>query len=1082
MRAPLSVVLTLALAGSTVTAEPLDAGTGEEGALVRAAAADPLAGRLQRNAELAAELAGLDQAVAQVDALGAEVTVLPEALAGRVGSAADTPEAAAALGTQLADAAAGFREQHADALAVEDALAAATPVDGDAGVGVEGARLARASLERRILSQRIALAGAMTRWLERSAAAREASGSDAFAQELARDRQEAEHAERAAALARQQALEREKGARSQADAVIGRERAAIEAVRGGQAAHRRWVLEQKRQIAVASENFETLRRRLETGELSGDRAFERIRALLAQVRTTALSDLGALLTGIRTAPRPAALDPALSKLPEAYDREIAELAAAGAALAAQATILEEQARVVLRDRATLLHHQAQVLNAQRVSLLARLPAARRDRLLGFTEPALSELRGEAAQAALEIGYWAERRQHQLRALRVGARDRLADIGTWAWRVLEILLIFLLVRFARRRWDRWVVGLIEAVGQSMPISDWALHIARALEVVRIVGPGLLTLGAGYLVYHLLGAGAAAVEVRIGWLVFFWVLVVRIQLRLVQSFARWAGIRARDRARDRQELEGPEAATTRQSVVETIAPGGLGQPLEPAPAWALLSRSWRVLSGFAAVLLIVLALIAHAVGRGVTYHLTTAIAWWAALPLAIYLLHLWRPRVVHEFRRRADDRGGMSRLVERHSHRFYGVFIIAIASVVLLVRRVARFGRGNLANLDATKRLLAFLFRRRVERHAQQHGRVLARPPTLPEAIVEQFPMGPMEPAQGPVESLLLPEVLTAFRTWQHEKVDGSVAIVGGSGMGKTTLLNLIHDAAGEAVLRGSFLTKITTPEELYLQLARLLELDGTPASEAELVNLIEMQPAALVVLDDCHHLFLRRVRGFEAWEAFTRIINETSDHVFWVLSFNGPAWEYLSNIASGVAYFRRVLRIQPWSDEDIRRLILARMRRAGYQVSFHDLLVTRLESVQMSAQIIRTSQGYFRLLWDFTDGNPRLASHFWLRSIMPDPEARSVRVHLFAAPQIDELEQLPDDIAFILTAVAEHERVTAEELATIVNMPLELCRFALRYGREHGYLSRDRSTGRSRLSSQWQQPIIRYLKRKHFLYS
>ncbi|MEM9492388.1 MAG: hypothetical protein AAGC55_24795, partial [Myxococcota bacterium] len=152
------------------------------------------------------------------------------------------------------------------------------------------------------------------------------------------------------------------------------------------------------------------------------------------------------------------------------------------------------------------------------------------------------------------------------------------------------------------------------------------------------------------------------------------------------------------------------------------------------------------------------------------------------------------------------------------------------------------------------------------------------------------------------------------------------------------------------------------------------------------------------------------------------------------------------------------------------------------INFTDLLVTRLEGVETQAQIIRTSQGYFRLLWDFTDGNPQVANHFWLRSLVPDSERRRVRVHLFAAPRIEELEKLPDDIAFVLAAVVEHKKITAGELVTVSNMTPEFCRFALRYCRECGYLRRNPETGRTQLATHWQQTIIRYLKRRHLLYS
>ncbi len=92
------------------------------------------------------------------------------------------------------------------------------------------------------------------------------------------------------------------------------------------------------------------------------------------------------------------------------------------------------------------------------------------------------------------------------------------------------------------------------------------------------------------------------------------------------------------------------------------------------------------------------------------------------------------------------------------------------------------------------------------------------------------------------------------------------------------------------------------------------------------------------------------------------------------------------------------------------------------------------------------------------------------------------MHLFSAPRIGDLEGLPDDIAFVLAALVEHENVTAEELATVSNVSPEFSRFALQYCSEHGYMWRNEQTGRTKLTTRWQKPIIRYLKRRHLLYS
>lgn len=418
---------------------------------------------------------------------------------------------------------------------------------------------------------------------------------------------------------------------------------------------------------------------------------------------------------------------------------------------------------------------------------------------------------------------------------------------------------------------------------------------------------------------------------------------------------------------------------------------------------------------------------------------------------------------------------------------------------MLRRLASFSRRRVAGMEATNRMLAFLFRRRVEKHAAELGRVLDSPRPLPAELLEQFPLDALSSSGRPVKPRSLVQIKETFAVWERERLQGSVAVVGSRGMGKSTLLRLLDDELSMPVVHARVTNKCTHSSQLVAALSELLGLstpilgeDGAPLAgdgatrslvdEDEMVAALRAQEPHVIALDGCHHFFLRQVGGFDAWEAFTRIVNQSADRVFWVMSFDTAAWEYLSNIAGRVSYFRKIIHLLPWSDDDLRRLLLTRMRRAGYRTSFTDLLVTRIEGVETRAQVIRTSQGYFRLLWDFTDGNPGMATHYWLRSLVPESDKKRVRVHLFAVPPLPELEALPDDINFILTAVAEHGSLNTTELAAVSNMDMAFCRFAVTYCHEHGYLARDPDTGRFRLSLHWQGTISRYLKRKHFLYS
>ena len=354
--------------------------------------------------------------------------------------------------------------------------------------------------------------------------------------------------------------------------------------------------------------------------------------------------------------------------------------------------------------------------------------------------------------------------------------------------------------------------------------------------------------------------------------------------------------------------------------------------------------------------------------------------------------------------------------------------------------------------------------------------------LPEDLLAHFPTRPLTKQDRPVRPAFFDEIKSQFERWSNTKSEGSIALVGASGMGKTTVLRMLEAELGEAVMHGRVMTKVTGEKQMVSTLARALGIDGELTTGKEIVAALQSEERRIIALDDCHNLFLRKIGGFRAWEAFTQVVSESCDNVFWVCSFNEAAWEYLNDISDRVGYFRQVVTMPPWTDEDIRRLILTRARRSRYRPNFTDLLVSRVEGVNVSTQIIGTAHGYFRLLWDFTSGNPRLATHFWLRSLVPDVEKRRIRVHLFDSPSVSELEDLSDDIAFVLAGIVEHENVTADELATICNMPEEFCRFALRYLREAGYLWRDKITGRTYLHFHWQQTVIRYLKRKHLLYS
>lgn len=980
---------------------------------------------------------------------------------------------------------------------------------------VAQARIEYGELERMVLERESRLIAEKRAYLARTQPDRQKSfdEEDALQRQLQEEVRRAEEERARAEKARARALDEQKQARSLDESQLQAELARLENISSELASFDKDLTNVQREQVAEHKRLQTFRKRL-LDTPDPDRRYallvqelDRLQGAVFQIQLQQWHD-----PHVASTPGPR-LSKAVRTLPPEFEAEVAELERKRRELVESAKNLNSKRELRIEERAEWLYRQAGELSRQRVALMASISAELRASMLNYDARTVLELDREFAHVTIEALHWLHQRHGQALHTPRLFTD-LTRIGKIVWWLFELLLVLLVLRYTLRQWDSWMVAIAEFIGTNLDLAGWALLLVRLTDFARSFGPPLLVLLAAEIIYRMLGSDSAVPEVQVLYIFVFFIAGLRFQLRLVERIARAVGSHIAERearehydsaamasddplAQDAQagsqtgksqadKRDAGSAEPDEHSQAEMHLHIGVSSYPRPQPATELFIRCWRIITRYAAVALILLALAERAVGRAVFYQLATQILWWGSLPLAIYCLRVFRPWIVREYVKRSPTDGWLTELTRKHAPRFYGIAVLLVALIIVLFRQVARFVRSNLSDLDATKRLLAFFFRRRVEKHAQEHGRVLVEPHELPAPIIEHFPIRPLAPEARPIKAPFLDEIKEAFQNWQAQKTDGSVVLVGGAGMGKSTALRLLERTLGEPVPVYKVDDKYTGVQGLLSGLARLLEMPRVPTSVsafvAELCRLLESQDRRVVALDNCHNFFLRKVGGFAAWEAFTRIVNQSSHRLFWVVSFNDVSWDYLSNIASGVSYFRRIVRIPPWTDEELRRMILTRMRRAKYRTSFTDLLVTRLEGMKESTQIVRTSQGYFRLLWDFTDGNPRIASHFWLRSLVPDPGKRRVRVHLFAAPRIEELEKLPDDIAFVLAAVVEHENINAEELATVSHTSIEFARFALQYCCERGYMWRSPLTDRAQLTTQWQQPIIRYLKRRHLLYS
>ncbi|MBA2662600.1 MAG: AAA family ATPase [Bradymonadaceae bacterium] len=460
------------------------------------------------------------------------------------------------------------------------------------------------------------------------------------------------------------------------------------------------------------------------------------------------------------------------------------------------------------------------------------------------------------------------------------------------------------------------------------------------------------------------------------------------------------------------------------------------------------------------------------------------------LAVFYLVLsaWKDDIAHVFGKLARER--MPRavaVINTHKDRPYGVLLIAVASVYVAGREIARVARAWFVDTAWSRQASNFIFRKKIElqrREREEETSAVGHSP-IPEDYCAYFVDHPLTDERFHVERAALNDAVEAAVTsWRASKRRGSVALTGEAGMGKTTLLNQTYtrwvDSSEHEVVYLQLCEKFKSAADVIKLLTSLFDLDKTPANKSELVAALRAQPARTVLVDDCHHLFMRQIGGFDAVDLFLDVVNLCDSRHFWVLSFNSFAWSYLNRVRSRQHYFGSVIPVVSWSEAEIQQLINARDALIDLPISFDDLVVTH-ETDNHQYEVVKTSNGYFRLLHEFCKGNPRVALTFWLRSLKHDRARNHLQVSLFHRPSQAVLVNVSRDYWFALAAIAQHGCLRADEIAEIIRLEPGFCEMILDYFIDNDIVSLDRRTQRVSLTPLYFRSVIKHLGDSNFLY-
>ncbi|TKI70951.1 hypothetical protein FCU45_00750 [Sulfurimonas crateris] len=301
---------------------------------------------------------------------------------------------------------------------------------------------------------------------------------------------------------------------------------------------------------------------------------------------------------------------------------------------------------------------------------------------------------------------------------------------------------------------------------------------------------------------------------------------------------------------------------------------------------------------------------------------------------------------------------------------------------------------------------------------------------------------------------LQKLENSFTNWTKNRFV-TCAIVGEKGCGVTSMLDAFLDTIPQTeTIRGELHEKIFTQDEYFNYFNSLLGSDNITTNKELIDHLNDTQSAKIIILENLHHMFLKKVGGFEAIKMLFELISYTTKKVLWVGVFTPETWSYLDKTISISNYFTSEIVMEPLSQESIQGIISKRNEYENLKTEFlkkeESLKSTTFERLEDDEKQTFLSERFFKQLHKLSNGNISLAMLYWIRAIEKIDEGV---VYVKGIDDLDYsfIKTLSYEALFALQALMLHDGLTLHDFSIVMNEPPEECRKMLMPMLEKGLL-------------------------------
>lgn len=473
-------------------------------------------------------------------------------------------------------------------------------------------------------------------------------------------------------------------------------------------------------------------------------------------------------------------------------------------------------------------------------------------------------------------------------------------------------------------------------------------------------------------------------------------------------------------------------------------------------------------------VVLQLSMRTLGKGTIYTwiLTTMYLWF--LLMIISVLSLWRERIFAVVEKTPDKSLWVMWAMGKKNTLLLRIPATLVAMVWLTLNGIERRLIAALSNYTFFSQALAYLFRieaaKQTTNIAADQNYVRVRGDETFEYILP-----------GSFDSVLIDYASEEMKQLSRYLLTDSPAIcvvTGERGVGTTTLLYKI-------------LNKVKNAEPLYLScpysgynellslLALSLGLDEDATEVQILAYLRKSEQTYLIAVDNAQRLVKPMVGGLSSLMRLTNLLRRSKKNHRVVMALEKSSWRFVDRARGERLLFDWVTVLPRWSEKQLAELLDSRINPdVEHPVSFDGLVVPKQWGQEESSDEERAKQGFYRILWHYSDGNPTVALRFFRRSLNRNKETQQVVVRLFHTPESQELEKMPKPMLAVLRSIVQLEIASPEELSECTQLTVPEVIGIMRYFESRGYI--EWAEDKTRVSDHWYRTITNVLDRQHLL--